>query len=428
MTILARRISLLLPAVLLCLAACGQDGGGAAADAGPDGDTDTDTDGDTDADGDTDTGTDTDADGGIPFPPMREALIPLDGQILFPVEMNGDGEVRHMVVDTGAVRTAAQETLLNDVSNGVGIATVDFGEGVVLEDYEMIAADLSSAVDHIGVELAGLIGQDLFTEYYFGLDYRAPAVTIADGTPFEPPPGFEAGDRVDVPYSFEQGMPVVEVGTGAATARLIADTGSGVTIITESSVDPALLAGGLEGYVWYTSYGSDPGVIVRLPHLEIGGIDVIDTWAVVVPDDHHLAEVFDLMGVDVDGFVGFPVYRRFFVSVFGAEERYELFPYPDLDHVDGNEWDRVGIEVMRQDGAVEVDMVYSPSDAFDQGLVQGDVLTAIDGAPLDGVGLDDVRLLLRGNPGDTRTLAVGDGAGATDLTVEVDRLLEPLEL
>ena len=77
-----------------------------------------------------------------------------------------------MVVDTGAVRTAVHEPYLRDVANGVGIATIDFGDDIVLPDYAVIAADLSEAEDHIGVHLSGLIGQDLFQRYFFGLGNR----------------------------------------------------------------------------------------------------------------------------------------------------------------------------------------------------------------------------------------------------------------
>jgi hypothetical protein len=256
----------------------------------------------------------------IPFPPLRAATIPLDG----------NSGPFNAVIDTGAVRTMFDESLLAHVENGVGPVTIDLGRGLVLDDYEVLAGDLSEAIDHLGVRLDGLIGLDLFQRFYFGLDHAGSRATVEAGLPSEPPPGFSAADGVDLPFEVIQGLPVVDATIDGAAARLIADTGSGVTLVTESFVRPETLTHGITGYVWYTSYGSDPGTIVRLRSIELGGHAVEGTWAVVVPDDHHLREVFELLGVDVDvdGFLGFPVYRQFFISVIGCESRYELCRTP----------------------------------------------------------------------------------------------------
>ncbi len=364
------------------------------------------------------------------YPPPREAVIPLDGQILFPVTLDERTQTYFMAIDTGAVRSAVEESLLRDVINGVGSVTVDFGADIVLPDFQAIAADLSAAVEHVGVPIHGLIGQDLFADYFFGLDYRKSQATMAPETPPVPPPGFSEQDAVDVPYSLEQLLPIVEVDTGGKSARLIADSGSGVTILTESFVSPDLLASGLRGYVWYTSYGSDPGTIVRLPSISVGGRAVEDSWAVVVPDQFHLKPVFDAIGVQVDGFLGYPVYRRFYLAIIGNQNRYVFYPYRDLSFLPNNEWDRIGIEIARSEGGgsatVVVDMVFAPSSADSLGILPGDVLLSIDGAPLTGVALDEIRMLLRGDPGDARILRLSRGANEITVDAPVDRLLPPL--
>ena len=415
----------------------GRDAGdGGSGDATPDSGGDAGRDGDHAADGDADADADFDGDGDIlsipcdrptDFPPFRPAKVPLDGQMLFPVGFGGEPGPYVLGVDTGAVKTTLEERFVTESDGMIGRATIDFGYGLKLTDYEVLVGDLSDASDHIGVEIHGLIGQDLFKRFYFGLDYVTPAVAMGAGTPDDPPPGYDADDGVDVPYVLEQEFPIVEVDVGGVPLRLIADTGSGVTIVVESSVPSELLDDGLEGYVWHTSYGSDPGVIVRLPSLTIGGATVEDTWAVVIPDEHHLAQIFRLLGVDMQGFLGFPVYRRFFVSVIGCEDEFVFYPTANLDHIDGYEWDRVGVELVRTATETSIDMVYSPSDAADQGVTPGDVLVAVDSAPTDGAALDDIRLLLRGTPGETRELSLTREGVPVELTVAVDRLLPPLE-
>ncbi len=360
------------------------------------------------------------------YPPPLEALIPIDGQMLYPVRLDDNPGYFPMVVDTGAFGTAVDERLVRDVENGVGVVTLDFGEGLVFEDFPVLAVDLALAENYIGVPIWGLIGQDIFQHMYFGMDYQASEVTAASPIPALPPPAFADTTGISVPYVLEQLMPIVEVDIGGQTARLIADTGSGVTILRRSFVAQSLLDTGFGGYWWHTSYGSDPGTIVRLPDLRLSGQDVPDTWAVVIPDQHHLQDVFDGLGLDVDGFLGFPVYRRFYVSVHGPESRYVFYPYDELSHVDSLEWDRLGLELRREEGLVRVDMVFDPSDASAMGVAVDDVLVTVDDEPVAELLLDEVRMLLRGTPGDVKTLELDRAGAPMTLLVAVDRLLPPL--
>jgi len=367
----------------------------------------------------------TDSDG-YDFPPSLDAVIPLDGQIMVPVALDDRPGHFLLVVDTGAFATTVDERLVRDVENGVGVVTLDFGNGVLFEDFQVFAADLSLAENYIGIPIYGLIGQDIVQQMYFGLDYQASEVTAASPIPDLPPPAFVDTPGVDVPYTLEQLMPVVEVNIGGQTARLIADTGSGVTLLTKSFVSQALQDTGFGGYLWHTSYGSDPGTIVRLPTLGLGGHEVADTWAVVVPDDYHLKELLESIGVFVDGFLGYPVYRRFYVAVHGPQSKYRLYPYAELSHIDAYEWDRLGLEVRREDDLVRVDMVFEPSDASAMGVLVDDVLTGVDQEPVTDLPLDEVRLLLRGTPGDVKTLELERAGAPVTLQVAVERMLPPL--
>ncbi len=354
------------------------------------------------------------------FPPGMRAHVPLDGQVLAPVWI--DGALGWLAVDTGAVRTMLHQDLVPEVRNGVGEVSLDFGNGIVLDHYEVMAQDLSEARRHVASRLAGVIGQDLFHRYYFGLDYANCLVHMAEGAPRGSPPAHLQGELHPLPYDLVQGLPIVTVTVAGRDLRLIADTGSGVTMFTRSSVPEAWLADGIAGYRWYTSQGSDPGTVIRVPEMEVAGVEVSGTWAVVVPDDHHLAQVFELLGIEVDGFLGFPVYRRFFVGIDGQGHRYEFYPYSDLAHVPTLEWDRVGVELTMVADSQEpvVDMVFCPSDACERVEV-GQTLSMVDGVPTAGLSLDEVRLMLRGARGDIRTMVL-DGV---EIPVAIDRLLPP---
>jgi predicted aspartyl protease len=363
----------------------------------------------------------TEADAEPLVPTEREVLIPLDGQVLFPARL--DGTDAHLVVDTGAVRSAFSKTLLRDVVNGVGVTTVDFGDGIVFEDYEVLAVDLSEAENHIGVAIHGLIGQDLFQQLYFGVDYRRARAIVSRAAPSTAPTGWSEADRVTLPYEVVQGLPILTVDLEGTPARLIADTGSGVTLLTESRVPPSWLSAGLEGYVWHTSYGSDEATIVRIPSLGLGSVSVEESWAIVVPDEHHLAAVFSAIGLEVDGFLGYPVYRSFYWGIRGADMTYEVFAQPGQDPLTQAEWNRVGVELVSTGDNILIDMLFHPSSAFDEGVAVGDELLTVDGVQIESLGLDDVRKLLRGSVGDVRALGLVRDGSPVQATVKVDALL-----
>ncbi len=352
--------------------------------------------------------------------PLR---VPLDGEPCVEAHLDDRTTPSLLVVDTGAIRTAVDKSMLRDVQNGVGLVTIRFGNGIVLSNYEVLAVDLSTARDHIGAPIMGLIGQDLVERFYFGLDYRNARAYVAEKPPSEPPPGFSSGDAVNLPYDLVQGLPIVTARIGGNSVRLLADTGSGVTLLVRSKVDPSALSTGLEGYFWHTSYGSDPATIIRIPSIDVGGHEVKQTWAVVVPDDNHLASVFKALKIEIDGFLGYPVYREFFVGVRGAEKRYELFPYATVDPLSLTEWNRVGIDISKSGGSVLVDMVFSPSDATAKGFLRGDVIASVDGAPAGSIELDAVRRLLRGNVGSKRRLNIVRQGVEQAIDVRVDALL-----
>ncbi len=347
--------------------------------------------------------------------------VPLDGQPC--IEAQLDGKSALLVVDTGAIRTAVDKTLLHNVENGVGFATIDFGNGNVLRDYEVLAADLATARDHIGAPIAGLIGQDLVNRFAFGIDYRNGRAYVTDGTQSPVPSDVASIGAIAVPYEVMQGLPIVTARIGDTSVRLLADTGSGVTLITKSKAPEAALALGLQGYVWYTSYGSDPATIIRLPSIDVANHAVKQTWAVVVPDAHHLASVFKSLKIEIDGFLGYPVYREFFVAVRGAERRFDFYPYASRDPRALSEWNRIGIETYRSGASVLIDMVFTPSDAANKGVLRGDRVNTIDDVPVAALELDDVRARLRGAVGDKRRLGIIREGVAQTIDVQVDGLL-----
>lgn len=370
----------------------------------------------------TDAGADSPA---VNYPVARTFTVPLDGEPLLSVTFGGAAAPAWVVIDTGAVRTAIDKTHLTDILNGVGKTTLDLGAGLVLREYEVIAGDFSKARDYIGWDIAGVLGQDLVQKFWFGIDYRNRRAYVDPLVPTGGPPSVPDAAPTWVDYDLVQGLPIVTAQVEGASVRLLADTGSGVTLLTRSRVPEAALSAGLRGYVWHTSYGKDEATLVRIGDLSVGGASVRSSWAVVVPDDHHLSSVFRALGIGIDGFLGYPYYREFFLDIDGAQKRYGLRPYGTPDPLGATEWDRVGIEVYRTDGAVRISMVFSPSDAASRGILPEDVLESVGGIDVPNMPMDDVRMLLRGLPGDSRTLLLRRGDQRLSIDTRVDKLLPP---
>ncbi len=331
------------------------------------------------------------------------AVHPIDGQLLVEGSYEG-GEPILWVMDTGAARTYAH----SDVTGTTNPKVANFVIGpLVFENKQLSSVDLKEAEAFIGWKLGGLAGQDMFDDRFIALDYAEPGAWFFQTVPDAPPPGAVEGPPETLHYELPSSIPVVNATFSAGTSMevpVVADTGSGVTILTQDVFD-AIDDGSLprlSGYVWATNYGSDESFVTRIPLIQAGegGKGTVEwSWAVVIPAENHLFPLLRANGIDVKGFLGYPFYRNFVVGVDGTENRYLWWEYQDKGHLPADEWTRVGIEPTWRDGGFRVEMVYWPSDAQTQGVKVGDLLTHIDGEDLTGSTLDEVRQALRREPG-----------------------------
>ncbi len=356
--------------------------------------------------------------------------ITVDGQALIEGSWDGEGPV-WWVIDTGAARTYADA----DLTGTTNFATGDLVIGPLeFPETQVSCTDLDEAEAFIGWDLAGLAGQDIFVERFIAVDYRAPAAHFFTEVPAEAPPGVVAEEPAVTPYDVPGGIPVATVRAGGGQeidVALIADTGSGVTLLLEEFFD-AIDDGSLprlQGYIWGTNYGTDEGFVTRIPTLSVGGdpaLTVEGSWAVVIPTDNHLWPLLEGVGIEADGFLGYPFYRELVVGVDGITSNYLWWELDSLDHIDAQEWTRVGIEPSWRDGGFDVEMVFSPSDAATQGLLPGDHILEVDGDDLASATLDDVKRMLRGDVGSTVSIRVQRDQDEIQLDVAIEDLLPAL--
>ncbi len=404
----------------------GCDGAGDDDDGAMDDDDATDDD-DSAGDDDDSAGDDDDSAAG-PWDQGWPIQVPVDGQALIEGSWEDSGPV-WWVLDTGAARTYADSALTGEDS----FATGDLVIGPLsFPDTQVSCTDLAEAEAFIGWDLAGLAGQDVFRDRFIAIDYRRQLAFFADEIPVEAPPGSGEGTAASTAYDLPSGIPVGTFTLEGATTRdaaLIADTGSGVTLLLEEvfdDIDDGTLPR-LEGYVWGTNYGTDDAFVTRLPAIVAGDgsprVRVEGSWAVVIPTDNHLWPLLEGAGIVADGFLGYPFYREQIVGVDGWNDRYAWWPQEQLDHLDPGEWNRVGIEPSWRDGAFWVEMVFDPSDAWDQGVQVGDEIVAVDGLDMATATADDVKRALRGQVGDTVGLSLLRDGQEMALTLEIRDLL-----
>ncbi len=422
------RFEILIPAVLaalLALPGCPGDDDDTA------GDDDT-TAGDDDVADDDSAGDDDDTTPAGPWDTGWPIETTLDGQAMIEGSFDGTGPI-WWALDTGAARTYVDSAITgttNNVSGDVVVGPLEF------PDHQVGSVDLAEAEAFIGWDLGGLAGQDLFSDRFTALDYAGLQAHFLDEVPAEPPPGSSLAVPEETPYELPSSIPVATFTLAGADGSsvdvaLIADTGSGVTLITEEifeQLDDGTLPQ-LEGYVWATNYGTDDGFLTRIPTVGVTGgeLGADGTWAVVIPADNHLFPLLRAAGIDAVGFIGFPFYREFVVGVDGFEDRYLWWPQDDLSHIDPHEWQRVGVEPSWREGQFFVEMLYSPSDAEDQGLEVGDRIVRVDGDDLAGGTLDDLKGRLRGAPGTAVELVIEREGVEQPFTVEIQDLLPALE-
>ena len=356
------------------------------------------------------------------WPAAIQAEITLDGEMLLP-GMTPDEGPYWFVIDTGAQLTVMDADLVDGLADRVELTFGSFSFGAMT----IMGMDLSEAEAFIGWDLGGLLGFDLMRNVYAYMDYQGKRAWLfrdAQGTPWPVEVREEVGEllletRLNTPWT------TVGLGLGIE-ATMIPDTGSGVTILTQSVFDriatPEMPR--LEGYRWATEYGVYDSFVTRLPIVELGGVVAEQTWAIVVPDENQLFQVLSgLLGRTIDGFLGYPIYRLFFLLVDGPGLRYELRPYRDQSHIDAGEWHRVGLDLSRRAEGDIVEMVFVGSDAEAVGIQVGDRLTAIDGSSTSGWSLDELRISLRGEPGERRSLSLMRGEGAYEVEVLIEDLL-----
>jgi predicted aspartyl protease len=352
-----------------------------------------------------------DADFAIPPPPKpdfaflgrgRESVQPfrfLNNHIYIDVKLNG--RTFAMLLDTGAANvitpTTARKLGLRPVGDARVWGSGEFSEAaafarvngvrigsVHMRDQLFAVVPLESLSEIEGVPFHGMIGYELFKRLVGKVDYGAQTLTLTD-----PAIWSEGGAGAAIPFVFNGTVPEVEGDIDGIPASFDIDTGSRMSVGLHS---PFVLRHGLRGrfrpsietVTGWGLGGPSRGTVARVKRLRLGGVVVSD---VVVDMSSQTQGV--LSHAVPAGNIGSGLLKRFNVTFDYRRQRLYLAPNAQAPARDA--YDRAGLWINQAGSAFRVAAVVDRSPAALAGIVEGDLIVAVDGVRTGAITLGELR-------------------------------------
>ncbi len=366
---------------------------------------------------------------------------------VFLVPLSIDGVSGNAVVDTGSPIVALDPSAFSGATlpDGAGtVASMTLGS-LLIADPSLVGADLVTSPDPT-VPMDGSLGCGVLCAFIVSLDYRGQTVTFGASSP---PSGVEepgasvaftlqgggTATLTDVPgtVQFPPSRILLTTTVEGQTYSFVVDSGSSFVLLREA-LFTSLVADGraqIAGVGTAIIGQESSSAVTRVRSFSVGGQEVA---GLVASSDSALEATLDdvasEIGQDVDGLIGGSFLRDFYVTVDYPGGALGLRRYttgaPTYDS-----FDRVGVTVVPpttgSSGPMTVAYVFSGTDAAAHGVMVGDVIVAIDGQPLAGLGSTAIDVLLSGPVGSTKSVQFGTTGAPTlsmrSVSIAVDDVL-----
>jgi len=358
---------------------------------------------------------------------------------VFWVEADVDGERGpQVIVDTGAPITLLHVEAFNGavvLGNG-RVATLTLGPITLWKVPTVGDHGDPTVLAPSGEPDGGLLGYTAFGQFAVSFNYRDNDIVIGQA-----PPAAGVIAPLVIPFSLEGGgagplatggevidfpaSRVIVRGTVEGTpVTFLLDTGAS-WVALRSSLYFGMVADGRQQLTVEASLaqGSATTQVARVRSVEVGGGEVTGAVAASGPRvDELLLDLSSEVGHPIDGLLGAPFLREFYVTVDYPMRALDLYRFSS-DAFVLDDYRRVGIEVKDSvstvSNAYQVQRVFAGTDAARQGIRVGETLVVIDGVPLFPIDSGSVDRMLRGAVGTSRHLEFADRT----LDVLVDELL-----
>ncbi len=363
----------------------------------------------------------------------------INNHIYARIMLEGKGPFR-MLVDTGGanvltpatVKALGLETQGSFEARGSGEGTEELelthvgevGLGKLrLRDQLFFVLPLANLESVEGVELAGLVGFEVFQRLVVTIDYAGRRLTLTRPEAFQ-----YRGQGVAVPFTFKDRTPQVQGKLDGIPGTFSIDTGSRASLSVHApfAAEHRLrekYGATLEALTGWGVGGGVRGLLARAGLLELGTVGVP-------------APLLDLPQVQKGAFadpylagnVGGGVLKRFTVVFDYGRKQMILEPNDSFDKPEP--YDRAGIWVnLSRDAGGRADRftvedVVAGGPAAAAGLAVGDAITAVNGRPAAGLSLADLRIMFRTRPvGSDIELTVERGGASRNVVLTLRDLI-----
>jgi Aspartyl protease/PDZ domain len=360
-----------------------------------------------------------------------QTTIPIrisENHVYLDVMLNGKGPY-HFIFDTGGANivdtdVAKEIGAIGGGSaqiNGVGNAT-ESSSFATVKTLQVGDATLSDQVFTVlpvrkgfgmtaGLPADGLIGYEVISRLITTFDYANQRVILQMPGTYVAPAGAST-----LPIQQYGTQPQFACAIDSVPATCAVDTGSraSVSIFTpflkaNPSVVPAKLsASGVNGF---GVGGPSLGQLGRMQTLSFGGLTLHDLVGDYTTQTQGAFAV-PFMGANVGG----GVWKRFALTL--DYRKLTMTLVPNADFATRDHWDRSGVFLLNNGGAITIIDVRPGTPAAQAGLVKGEVITTLNGS--SALNLRDVRNVFLGEHGTVVHLVVTSKDGTThnvDLTL-----------
>jgi predicted aspartyl protease len=334
-----------------------------------------------------------------------------------------------VIVDTGAPFALLDvEPFHGGVPLGKGrVATMTLGDTVLwkVPTVGVHSDDPADSLAPNGRPFGGILGFSVFGQFPVSFDYRNQQVVFGSSAPpamvmpvVPVPFSLEGGGVGELPdnagvMQFPASRVIVQGTVEGAPRTFLLDTGAS-WVALRTPLFQAIAADGRGQVVDEASLatGNTKTNIMRLRSVVVQGQEVKDAVAASgTKVDQLIDNLVIEVGHPVDGLLGAPFLRQFYVTVDYPHRTLDLHRFTSEDHIH-DEYRRVGIDLAGQLGptgaAYFVHQVYPGTDAASKKIVVGEQLIAIDDMPVDQLDAVTVDLKLLGEVGMTHKLQFSD--------------------
>lgn len=283
------------------------------------------------------------------------------------------------------------------------------------------ALDLGRLPERAGLRMDGILGADFIASRVLAIDYATSRLRLYDRAKFR-----YTGGGASLPITIVNGHPHVDgeivLSDGETLrGRFVIDVGSGGNFALakpfvddhnlRTRVGPTLQRPGGVGVG-----GATMAVFGRVAELRLGSIVLRDVVTGLYGDS---AGVFSERGPWV-GNIGGDLLRRFTVYLDYAARQMILEPNASI--ADAFEIDMSGLGFVASGGEWTVEYVLPNAPGMEAGIERGDVVVAIDGRPVDGRAISELRKRFR-RSGERTVLTIRRAGETKTLTVVTRRLV-----